>query len=75
MQQRDPERPIDRGESRSGLPLRVDSELLPSGQLHDGLFLATPKECEEASGRCRQEVEQRSHDERDGARFREEKEA
>jgi hypothetical protein len=74
-QQRDPERSIDRGESRPGLPLRVDGELLPQGQLHDGLLLAIPKESEQASGHCHQELEQRSHDERDAARFREEKEA
>ncbi len=73
--QRDPERPIDRGESRPGLPLRVDGELLPQGQLHDGLLLATPEEREEASNDSRQELEQRSHAGRDAARFRGEKEA
>ncbi len=72
---RDPERAIERGQSRPRLPLRVDGELLPQGQLHDGLLLATPEEREEASDDRRQEQEQRSHAGRDAARFRGEKEA
>ena len=56
------------------LPLRVDGELLPQGKLHDGLLLATPKERQEASVDRHQELEQKSHTERDAARFRGEKE-
>ncbi len=72
---RDPERAIERRQSRPRLPLRVDGELLPQGQLHDRLVLATPEEREEAWGHCHQELEQRSHAGRDAARFRGEKEA
>jgi hypothetical protein len=39
----------ERGQSRSRTPLRVDGELLPQGQLHDGVLLAAPKEREQAS--------------------------
>ena len=45
----DPEGPLERGEPRPRLPLSVDGELLPQGQLDNGLLLATPKEAEEAS--------------------------
>ena len=47
--ERDPERAIERGESRSRVPLRVDGELLPQGQLHDGLLLSAPEESEQGA--------------------------
>ena len=71
---RDPERAIERVEPWPVLPLGVDSELLPQGQLHDGLLLATPEEREEASGDRRQKLEHPLHAGRDAARPCEEKE-
>ena len=40
----DPERSIERAQSRSRPFLGIDRELLPECQLDDGLFLTTPEE-------------------------------
>jgi hypothetical protein len=71
----DPEGAIERGQSRSRPPLHVDGELLPQGQLDNGLLPATPEERDETSGDRRQELEQRSHAGRNAARVRGEEEA
>ena len=47
--------------SRSRLPLRVNGELLPQGQLHDGLLLATPEQSEQAAKGSDREGGQRVH--------------
>ena len=41
----DPESSISRSEARARLLLCVDGELLPEGQLDDGLFSTSAKEC------------------------------
>ena len=60
---------------RPALPLHIDGKLLPLSQLEHDLTLATQKESEETSDGQREELEQRSHDERDAARVRREEEA
>ncbi len=57
----DPERSIERAQSRSRPFLGIDRELLPEGQLDDGLFLTTPEEGAQAVEKSDGELDQRSH--------------
>ena len=57
----DPERSIERAQSRSGPFLGIDCELLPEGQLDDGLFLTAPEEGAQAGEKSDRELDQRPH--------------
>ncbi len=57
----DPERPIERAQSRSRPLLRIDRELLPEGQLDDGLFLTAPEEGAQAVEKSDRELDERPH--------------
>ncbi len=60
----DPERSIEGAQSRSRPFLGIDRELLPEGQLDDGLFLPAPEEGAQAMEKSDREVDQRPHESR-----------
>ena len=57
----DPERSIERAQSRSRPFLGIDRELLPEGQLDDGLFFTTPEKGAQSVEKSDRELDQRPH--------------
>jgi hypothetical protein len=67
--ERDPERTIQRAQSRSKPTLRVHRKLLTQGKLDDCLILAAPEEGDDAVKKQRYEMDQSAHGERDPAQY------